>query len=240
METTPETQASSAPEATGSSAAIALTQGLGGILGVKAGMTQVFNENGDAIAVTVIDLRPNVVTQVKTKAKDGYCAVQVGFLDKKEKKATRAEKGHLKPVTGATGFYHYQEFRLPDNAKLDGIQVGQLLSPGFVKEGDMIDLMAVSKGRGFQGVMKRHNFSGGMASHGASVCHRSPGSIGNRADPAKVFKGKQMAGHMGHKRVTIQNVRVVKIDTENQYMLVHGSVPGPKSSVVTIRCAVKE
>jgi large subunit ribosomal protein L3 len=222
-----------ATTATGASSAT-LKAGRGGILGVKAGMTQVYNENGDVIPVTVIDLRPNVITQIKTSANEGYSAVQIGFLDKKEKRATKAEQGHAKKV-GKKGFYHYQEFRLPDDKALEGLTVGQTLTTDFITEGGWVDLTSVSKGKGFQGVMKRYNFAGGPAAHGASICHRQIGSIGNRADPGKVFKGKKMPGHMGHKQVTIQNAMVVKVDSENGLLLVNSSIPGPKGSIVTIR-----
>jgi large subunit ribosomal protein L3 len=217
---------------------VTLSQGKGGVLGIKAGMTQVFTADGDAMAVTVIDLKPAVITQVRTQAKDGYEAVQIGFLPKKAKAATKPEQGHAK-ASGQAGFYHYQEFRLPAGAKMDGLDVGKVLSAEFVKEGDLVDLTAVSKGKGFQGGMKRFHMAGGFKTHGASVSHRSLGSIGNRADPAKCFKLKKMAGHMGHQRVTVQNVRVVKVDTENGLLLVNGSVPGPRTGIVTVRRAVK-
>lgn len=210
----------------------------GGILGVKAGMTQVYTDAGDSVAVTVIDLSPAVITQVKTKDKNGYQAIQVGLLQKKAKNATKPEQGHAK-AAGAPGFHHYQEFRLEDADKLDGLTVGKVLSPEFLQPGDLIDLTAVSKGKGFQGGMKRFHMSGGHKTHGASVSHRSLGSIGNRADPGKCFKNKKMAGQMGHVQVTVQNVRVVRVDAENQLLLVNGSVPGPKSGIVTIRHAVK-
>lgn len=215
-----------------------LKSGRAGMIGVKAGMTQVYTENGEAVAVTVIDLRPNVITQIKTSAKDGYSAVQVGFLDKKASHSNKSEQGHVKKI-GKTGFYHYQEFRVPNEKGLEGLTVGQALASEFIKAGDLVDLTSVSKGKGFQGVMKRYNFSGGMDSHGASISHRQIGSIGNRADPGKVFKGKKMPGHMGHKQVTIQNVKVFSIDLENNLLLVNGSVPGPKSSIVTIRRTAK-
>lgn len=217
---------------------VALTQGLGGIVGIKAGMTQIYTESGEAVAVTVIDLKPAVITQVKNNDRDGYQGVQVGILNKKAKSATKPEQGHAKAV-GAAGFYHYQEFRLPKDSSLDGLVVGKVLSPEFVKPGDCVDLTSVSKGKGFQGGMKRYHMAGGYKSHGASVCHRSIGSIGNRADPGKCFKNKKMAGQMGNKQVTIQNVKVVRIDVENQLLLVHGSVPGPRSGIVTIRRTVK-
>jgi large subunit ribosomal protein L3 len=236
MEQKPEVQAASSAAA--NRERVALAQGRGGVLGVKAGMTQVFNENGDSVAVTVIDLKPTVITQVKTKEKNGYQAVQVGFLEKKAKAANKAEQGSAK-AANASGFYHYQEFRLSENAKMDDLAVGKVLSAEFVKEGDLVDLTAVSKGKGYQGGMKRYHMHGGYKTHGASLSHRSLGSIGNRADPAKCFKNKKMAGQMGNVQTTIQNVKVVKVDVENQIILVHGSVPGPRSGVVTIRRAVK-
>ena len=217
---------------------VALTQGRGGILGVKAGMTQVYSESGDAVAVTVIDLKGAVITQVKTKEKNGYQAVQVGFLDRKANSTNKPEAGHAK-AAGATGFYHYQEFRLAESDKLDGLTVGKVLSPEFIKAGDLVDLTATSKGKGYQGGMKRFHMAGGFKTHGASLVHRSLGSIGNRADPGKCFKNKKMPGHMGHAQSTVQNVRVVRVDLENQLLLVHGSVPGPRSGIVTIRRAVK-
>lgn len=245
MEQKPEAQVESsqtaAPSATKDMASrerVALTQGLGGILGVKAGMTQVYSDNGDAIAVTVIDLKPAVITQVKTKEKNNYQAIQIGLLDKKQKAANRAEQGHAK-ASGAAGFYHYQEFRLADTDNMDGFAVGKVLSPEFIKAGDCVDLTAVSKGKGFQGGMKRFHMAGGPKSHGASVSHRSLGSIGNRADPGKCFKNKKMAGQMGNERVTVQNLRVIRVDLENQLLLVHGSVPGSRSGIVTIRRTVK-
>jgi len=245
MEQKPEAQASSGNAAKASATLdlasrerVALTQGRGGILGVKAGMTQVYSENGDSIAVTVIDLKPTVVTQVKTKDTDGYQAIQVGLLEKKEKNASLSEKGHLKK-SSATGFYHYQEFRIPENGNTDGLTVGKVLSPEFVKPGDFVDLTAISKGKGFQGGVKRYHMAGGYKSHGASLSHRQLGSIGNRADPGKCFKNKKMAGQMGNEQITVQNVRVIRVDVENQLLLVHGSVPGPRSGIVTIRRTVK-
>ncbi len=217
----------------------ALQSGKGGVLGVKAGMTQIYTENGDALSVTVIDLTPNVVTQIKTPQREGYSAVQVAVLSKKEKACGRPEQGHAKKA-GAPGFYHYEEFRFDSPKALDGLTVGQRLSAEFLKPGDCVDLTAVSKGKGFQGGMKRFHMAGGYKTHGASLSHRSLGSIGNRADPAKCFKNKKMPGHMGHQQVTVQNVRVIQIDLENGVMLVHGSVPGPKNGLVTIRRAVKK
>lgn len=215
-----------------------LTEGRGGILGVKAGMTQVYTDAGESLAVTVIDLKPTVITQLKTQEKNGYKGVQVGILEKREKAAILPERGHTK-AAGAPGFYYVQEFRMPADAKMEGLTVGAALSPEFLKEGDLVDLSARSKGKGFQGGVKRYHMAGGFKTHGASVVHRSIGSIGNRADPGKTFKNKKMPGQMGNEETTVQNVRVVKIDLENQLMLVHGSVPGPRAGIVAIRRAVK-
>jgi len=242
MENQPETQAASqagsAPSSNAVRERVALAAVRGGILGIKAGMTQVFSENGDSVAVTVIDLKPTVITQVKTQEKNGYQAVQVGILDKKAKSATKPEQGHAK-ASNSTGFYHYQQFRLAEGAKLDGMVVGKALSVEFLKPGDLVDLTADSKGKGFQGGMKRYHMAGGYKTHGASLSHRQLGSIGNRADPGKCFKNKKMAGQIGHERTTVQNVRVVRVDVENQLLLVHGSVPGPKSGIVTVQKAIK-
>jgi large subunit ribosomal protein L3 len=241
MENTPETQAgvsgASSTIAQGNREKVALTHGRGGILGIKAGMTQVYSEAGDSIAVTVIDLRPAVITQIKSKEKNGYQAVQVGILEKKAKAATKPEQGHAKSAN-ASGFYHYQEFRLENSAKLDGLTVGKVLSPEFVKVGELVDLTSVSKGKGFQGGMKRYHMAGGYKTHGQSVSHRSLGSIGNRADPGRCFKNKKMGGHMGHVQTTVQNVKVIRVDMENHLLLVHGSVPGPRNGIVTVRRAV--
>lgn len=215
-----------------------LSAGLGGIIGVKAGMTQVYAEDGRSLAVTVVEVKPNYVTQVKKSEKHGYSAVQVGFLPKKENRVNKAETGHFKK-SGQPGFYHAQEFRFDNDAAIENLAEGNVLSPDFIKAGDLVDVSAVSKGKGFQGVMKRYHYHGGNKTHGASVSHRSIGSIGMRAEPGKVFKGKPMPGHMGHTKVSIQNVKVVKVDSDSGIVLLHGSVPGPKSGIVTIRKAVK-
>lgn len=212
----------------------------GGIIGVKAGMTHVYNENGQSFAVTVVDIPSNVVTQIKTKEKDGYQAVQVGVLDKKDSRLKKPEKGRLmKAGIKNGGFYCYQEFRFTPEADLAPLAQGQILSAGFLKAGDFVDLYSVSKGKGFQGPMKRHNFGGGPKSHGASLVHRSGGSIGNSAGPGRVYKNTEMAGQMGNKKVTVQNVKVVEVNLDENYLLVHGSVPGAKSGLVTIRKAIK-
>lgn len=238
MENTETQTTATADTSTGTTAAT-LTAGLGGILGVKAGMTQVYGADGRSLAVTVVEIKRNTVTQVKKADKHGYSAVQVGFLPKKESRVNMAEKGHFKK-SGFPGFYHAQEFRFENDSAIEALSEGQALTAEFIKAGDLIDVSAVSKGKGFQGTMKKYNYHGGNATHGASVNHRSIGSIGMRADPGKVFKGKKMPGHMGHVNTSIQNLKVVKVDLEKGIILVHGSVPGPRSGIVTIRKAVKD
>ena len=215
-----------------------LTAGLGGIIGVKAGMTQVYADDGRSLAVTVVEVKPNYVTQVKKSDKHGYSAVQIGFLPKKESRVNKAETGHYKK-SGQAGFYHSQEFRFDNDTAIEALSEGQILGFDFIKAGDLVDVSAVSKGKGFQGTMKKYNYSGSYKTHGASVNHRSIGSIGMRADPGKVFKGKPMPGHMGHVKVSVLNVKVVKVDAVSGIILLHGSVPGPKSGIVTVRKAVK-
>jgi large subunit ribosomal protein L3 len=207
----------------------------GGLLGLKAGMTQIYSEDGTCVPVTVIDLQPAVITQLKQADRDGYLAVQVGLLPKKQQRCDKSEKGHFKK-SGNPGYSFVTEFRVNT---IEGLKEGAMLALDSFKVGDVVDVSATSKGKGFQGVMKRYNFSGGAKSHGASVSHRAPGSIGNRADPGRVFPGKKMAGHMGSERVTVQNLRVLGVDTENGLLLVKGSVPGPKQGIVRIQFAAK-
>lgn len=217
---------------------VTLSAGLGGILGVKAGMTQVYGEDGSSLAVTVVEIKRNTVTQVKKSEKHGYSAVQIGFLPKKASRVNKAETGHYKK-SGVPGFYHAQEFRFENDSAVEALSEGQAITAEFIKAGDLVDVSAVSKGKGFQGTMKKYHYHGGNKTHGASVNHRSIGSIGMRADPGKVFKGKPMPSHMGHINVSIQNLKVVRVDLEKGIVLIHGSVPGPRSGIVTIRRAVK-
>ncbi|MCC7442024.1 MAG: 50S ribosomal protein L3 [Bdellovibrionales bacterium] len=217
---------------------VKLEQGRAGILGVKAGMSHIYAEDGSMLPVTVIDLRPNVITQVKTKEKDGYEAVQIGFAERTAKSASKPEAGHAKKAN-APGFYHYEEFRLPAGAKLDGLEIGKVLSPEAFQVGELVDVTAVSKGKGFQGVMKRHHFRGNYASHGCSVNHRHPGAIGMNRQIGHVPKGRRMAGQMGNVRVTTQNLKVVGLDVEKQVLLIQGSVPGPRSGIVSVRASIK-
>ena len=220
------------------------------ILATKVGMTQIFNEDGVLTPVTVLQAGPCVVTQVKTVENDGYKAVQVGFIDKKEKivnidksgkkeivhrnGVTKAEKGHFDKA-GVSGKRFVKEFKF-DNA--EEYALAQEIKADIFAVGDKVDATAISKGKGFQGAIKRHNQHRGPMTHGSKF-HRHAGSNGAASDPSKVFKGKKMPGHMGSKKITIQNLEVVRVDAENNLLLVKGSVPGPKKSLVTIKEAVK-
>ncbi|MBM9614639.1 50S ribosomal protein L3 [Desulfobulbus rhabdoformis] len=201
-----------------------------GILGRKLGMTRVYDENGRSIPVTVIEAGPCTVLQKKTVAKEGYNAIQVGFLEKKASRLNKPEAGHFKR-SGGKGFYHVKEFRIEDP---EAYEVGQEITLSEVLSvGEMIDITGQSKGRGFQGVMKRHGFHGGRKTHGSNF-HRAPGSIGCSAWPARVVKGKKLPGRMGNDTITQKNLKVVDIRTEDNVLLVRGTVPGAKNGVVNI------
>ncbi len=203
-----------------------------GLIGKKLGMTQVFDERGVVHPVTVIETGPCVVTQVKTADSDGYDAVQLGFGV--DKRLNRPEQGHRR----ASGFMS----RWLREVKADNVaefEVGQVINADAFAEGEMVDVIATSKGRGFQGGVKRHGFHGGPKTHGQSDRHRAPGSIGSSATPGRVMKGKKMAGHMGHEQVTVQNLRVVRVDMERNILLIKGSVPGPINGEVVVRRSVK-
>lgn len=219
-------------------AAASATASLPVIYGVKAGMTRVYDEEGRSIPVTVVSLKENtVITQVKTAEKEGYESVQLGFRAKKAQRVNKAEKGHFQKA-GIPGFYHVEEYRL---AKSDAsLTVGAAISTEFLAPGTSIDVQGTTKGKGFQGVVKVWNFGGQPATHGHSVSHRSPGSIGNRADPGRVFPGKKMAKHMGMDTQTTQNLKVVSYDADNKLLLIEGAVPGSKNWVVRITKAKKK
>ncbi|PAQ15150.1 50S ribosomal protein L3 [Bacillaceae bacterium SAOS 7] len=203
-----------------------------GILGRKIGMTQVFAENGDLIPVTVVEAAANVVLQKKTIESDGYEAIQLGFADKREKLANKPAKGHVAKANTAPKRF-IREFR-----NFDGeLEVGQEVKVDIFAEGDIIDVTGVSKGKGFQGAIKRHGQSRGPMSHGSRY-HRRPGSMGPVA-PNRVFKNKLLPGRMGGEQITIQNLQVVKVDAERNVILVKGNVPGPRKSLVKIQSAVK-
>ena len=204
-----------------------------GILGKKLGMTQIFTEEGIVVPVTVVEAGPNVVTQVKTVEKDGYNAIQVGFEDAKEKSLNKPQKGHLAAANVLKK--HLKEFRVD---AVEEFTVGQEIKADLFAAGEKIDVTGTSKGKGFQGPIKRHGQPRGPESHG-SRCHRRPGSMGACSLPGRVFKNKKLAGHMGSVKVTVQNLEVVKVDADKNLILVKGAIPGPKGSMVTIKEAVK-
>lgn len=207
-----------------------------GLIGKKVGMTSVFDEAGNNIPCTVVEVEPNVVTQVKTAdGKDGYNALQLGYAEKKEKRTTKALQGHFDKA-GTTPKKKVVEFR---DFELEDAALGQALRVEDVFEvGEFVDVVGVSKGKGFQGVVKRHGFGGvGMATHGQHNRQRAPGSIGQSSDPSRVFKGVRMGGHMGHERVTVQNLEVVRIYPDHNAILVKGAVPGPRNGFVEIHKA---
>ena len=204
-----------------------------GILGRKIGMTQIFTEQGTVVPVTVVEAGPVVVTQVKTIENDGYNAVQVGFVDAKEKSLNKPQKGHL--AAANTLKKHLKEFRVES---VDAYTVGQEIKADVFAAGEMIDVTGISKGKGFQGPIKRHGQSRGPESHGSRY-HRRPGSMGACSYPGRVFKNKKLAGHMGSVKVTVQNLEVVRVDADKNFILVKGAIPGAKGSVVTLKEAVK-
>ncbi|MGH2533691.1 MAG: 50S ribosomal protein L3 [Thermomicrobiales bacterium] len=203
-----------------------------GLIGRKLGMTQIFDDTGVVHPVTVIECEPNVVTQIRTKENDGYEAVQLGYGI--SKRLNRPEQGHRR----ASGYMskHLREFKADEVAEFE---VGQVLKADSFEIGEIVDVTGTSKGRGFQGGVKRHGFSGGPKTHGQSDRHRAPGSIGSSATPGRVFKGLRMAGHMGDERVTVQNLQVLRVDMERNLLLVKGSVPGPNKGLVLVRRAIK-
>ena len=205
-----------------------------GIIGKKVGMTQIFDEKGNVIPVTVIEAGPCVVAQVKTVETDGYSAGQLGFGDVKEKKMNKPEKGHFAKANVANK-KHLREFKLDDAQNL---KVGDEIKADVFAAGDKIDVQGITKGKGFQGVIKRHGQSRGPMGHG-SMYHRRPGSMGSTSTPGRVFKGKKLPGHMGVATVTIQNLDVVRVDMDKNVILVKGSVPGNKGAILKIKSAAK-
>ena len=220
------------------------------ILGKKVGMTQLFDEQGNVIPVTVIEAGPCYVTQIKTRETDGYDAVQLGFDSIKESRLKRPEAGHLGLVKSnekhpvrrqfpneVPPLRHLREFRIKDAQQFE---LGAMITVGEFEEGDHVDIVGNAKGRGFAGVMKRHGFGGGPITHGQSDRQRSPGSIGATSTPGRVFKGMRMPGRMGNHRVTSQNLEVVRVDAERNLLAVKGSVPGPKGGLVMVKEARKQ
>ena len=204
-----------------------------GILGRKIGMTQVFTKSGKLVPVTVVEVEPNVVTQIKTKEKDGYDAIQLGAVTVKEKSSNKAKIGHTKKAN-TTPKRFLKELR---GVNVNDYTLGQVISVDLFKEGEIVDVSGISKGKGFQGVIKRYNQSRGPMGHGSQY-HRGVGSLGTLL-PMHVLKGKKLPGHMGNVATTIQNLEVVSVDLENNVILVKGNLPGPKKSLVMIKTSVK-
>lgn len=205
------------------------------LLGRKLGMTQVWDEDGRVVPLTVVQVGKNVVTQVRTEDKDGYSAVQLGFEDIDPRRMTKPLLGHFE-AAGVEPKRHIAEFRTPD---ADSYETGQELDASTFEVGSLVDVTGTSKGKGFAGVMKRHGFHGGPASHGAHKIHRKPGSIGGASTPGRVFRGHKMAGRMGGETRTVQNLEVVGVDTDKGLVMVKGAIPGPAKAIVMIRTAVK-
>lgn len=209
---------------------------MNGMLGIKLGMASIFEENGDRIPVTVIEARPGKVVQNKIKNKDGYDAVQIGFLEiTKKKRVKKPLEGHFKKASVAPMKY-LREFK-SDGA--EDIEIGKVVDAGIFNEGEMVDVSGISKGKGFAGVMKRHGFKGFSASRGTHESFRGGGSIGMHSDPGRVFKGKRMAGHMGNKRVTVQNLKIIKVVKDKNFLFVRGCVPGANGGLLEIRKSKK-
>ncbi|MCC5890954.1 MAG: 50S ribosomal protein L3 [Alkalibacterium sp.] len=205
-----------------------------GILGKKVGMTQIFSETGELVPVTVVEVKPNVVLQVKTMETDGYNAVQLGIEDKREVLSNKPAQGHVKKANTAPKRF-IREFR---DAELGDVEVGNEVLVDTFAEGDIVDVTGTSKGKGFQGVIKRHGQSRGPETHGSRY-HRRPGSMGMATHPGRVFKGKKLAGRMGGDQVTVQNLEIVRVDTDRNVLLIRGNVPGSKKSLVQIKTAEK-
>lgn len=207
-----------------------------GLIGRKVGMTQIFDDDGIAIPVTLIEAGPCYVTQVKTADKDGYSSVQIGYGEVNPKRLTKGQLGHLKR-NNLPPLKVLREFKIK---KKDTVSEGDLLKADIFEKGERVDVVGTSKGRGFAGVMRRHGFGGGMMTHGQSDRQRSPGAIGGGTTPGRVFKGKRGPGHMGHQSVTSSNITVALVDAERNLIAVDGSVPGPKGGLVVIKPARKQ
>jgi large subunit ribosomal protein L3 len=215
---------------------MSLKHGLG-LVGRKRGMTRVFTDAGETVPVTVIEALPNRVTQIKTADDDGYRAVQVSFGTRRASRVSKAVAGHYAKANVAPG-EALVEFRLDGNEGAD-LKSGAELKVDMFTAGQVVDVTGTTMGKGYAGVMKRHNFAGGMATHGASVSHRVPGSIGQRQTPGRVFQGKRMSGHMGVMRRTTENLKVVEVDAERNLLLIRGAVPGTEGGTVVVRPSVK-
>jgi large subunit ribosomal protein L3 len=205
-----------------------------GLLGRKVGMTQIYQEDGTAVPVTVLECGPCTVLQVRTEERDGYTALQLGFADKKRKSATQAERGHAKKVNAEPKRY-VREIRQPATTDVAEVAEGQTLTVEVFNDIARVDVIGTSKGRGFSGVVKRHGFKGLRATHGVKRMHRHPGSSGPSADPAHTRKGIRKPGQYGNSRITVRNLKVVRVDPTNNLLLVRGAVPGPNGGYLTVR-----
>jgi large subunit ribosomal protein L3 len=225
-----EAAAAPTPEAPAEESAPGKGGAVRGILGRKLGCSAVYGKDGSRVAVTLIEAGPCTVTDRRTSEKNGYAAVQVGFGSKKMQRATKPLQGHFKKAGGGA-FYLLREFRVKD---VEGVELGQSVTVSIFKPGDRVDVTGTTKGKGFQGGVKRHGWSGGRASHG-SMFHRAPGSIGGSAWPARVFAGHRMPGHMGHERRTVLNLEVLQVRPEENLLVIRGAVPGPRYGYLEIR-----
>jgi large subunit ribosomal protein L3 len=208
-----------------------------GLLGRKVGMTRVFTDEGDSIPVTVVDVSNNRVSQIKSDETDGYCAVQVTYGRRRSSRVNKAAAGHFAKA-GVEAGHLLGEFRVA-SGDLAELKPGGVISVDIFKVGQKVDVSGVSQGKGFAGVIKRHHFSSNRASHGNSVSHRKPGSIGQNQDPGRVFPGKRMAGHLGHAPRTVQNLEIIRIDNQRQLLLIKGAVPGSRGGDITVRPTVR-
>ena len=204
---------------------------IGGLLGKKLGMTQLYTDDGTVVPVTAIQAGPCQIMQIKTEEHDGYSAIQIGFHDRKRKNATKPESGHARAAKTEPKYF-IREIRSGEDEQLE---LGQTIGVDIFNDVESVDVIGRTKGKGFQGSIKRHGFHGHSASHGVSKVHRAPGSIGGASDPARVFKGTRMPGQMGNARHTAQNLKVVRIEPEKNLLLVRGSVPGPNGGYLIIR-----
>ena len=208
-----------------------------GLVGQKLGMTRIFHDDGTAVAVTVIEVKPNVISQIKLQATDGYDAVQVSIGEKKKSRLTKGVAGHFVKANISSGFLT-KEFRLAEG-EVSRYSVGDAFGVALFSEGQKVDVRGRSVGKGFAGTIKRHHFSGQRKTHGNSLSHRVPGSIGQNQTPGRVFKGKKMSGHLGNMMRSVQNLEIIRIDTEHNLLLIKGAVPGSKGGYIVIRPSIK-
>ena len=208
-----------------------------GLVGQKLGMTRIFHDDGTAVAVTVIEVKPNVISQIKLQATDGYDDVQVSIGEKKKSRLTKGVAGHFVKANTSSGFLT-KEFRLAEG-EVSRYSVGDAFGVALFSEGQKVDVRGRSVGKGFAGTIKRHHFSGQRKTHGNSLSHRVPGSIGQNQTPGRVFKGKKMSGHLGNVMRSVQNLEIIRIDGEHNLLLIKGAVPGAKGGYIVIRPSVK-